>query len=318
MVRDRTGIIKAQKGGVSSGMIALISHSDCHGHDIEGHPERPARLRAIRDELIASGRISLVSEIEAPRARRADLERVHDPSYVDSIYDAAPEEGIVAIDMETMLCPGTLDAARRAAGAGIRAVDLVATGEFRSAFCAVRPPGHHAERSRAMGFCFFNNVAVAAAHAREKHGCSRVAIVDFDAHHGNGTEDIFRDDDSIFIASVFEHPWFPYSGLEETRPGIVNVPLPAGTDSSDWREAVSRRVLPQLRDSGADMLLFSAGFDGHARDPLGHFTLREDDFRWISRACREAVPAPVVSMLEGGYDLSALSRSVGAHIDGLI
>jgi len=296
----------------------MLSHPDCFGHVIEGHPERPERLRAIRDELVASGRIALVSEIEAPRASREDLERVHEPDYVRSIFAAAPDDGIVAMDMETMMCPGTLDAALRAAGSGIRAVDLVLSGEFGSAFCAIRPPGHHAERSRAMGFSFFHNLAVAAAYAREACGVERVAIVDFDVHHGNGSEDIFRDEESIFIASIFEHPWYPYSGLADVRSGIVNVPLPAGTDSAEWREAVSELVLPRLTESGAGLLLFSAGFDAHALDPLGHFQLREDDFRWITRACREALPVPVVSMLEGGYDLSALSRSVGAHIDALI
>lgn len=220
--------------------------------------------------------------------------------------------------METMLSPGTLDSALRAVGAGVHAVDLVAGGTFDTAFCPVRPPGHHAERSRAMGFCIFHNVAAAAAHALEEHDLERVAIVDFDVHHGNGTEDIFREDDRVFFASTFQHPWYPYSGLEETREDIVNVPLPPGTDGEAYRHAFSERILPGLAESGAELLFFSAGFDAHVSDPLGQFRLREEDFRWITRVCREALPVPAVSMLEGGYDLTALSRSVGAHLDGLV
>ncbi|NNF03914.1 MAG: histone deacetylase family protein [Rhodothermales bacterium] len=299
-------------------MIAYLSHPECLAHDTGAHPEQSARLHAVRDGLVATGRISLVSEIEAPIADVSQIVRVHDADYVNSIIDSAPEEGIVAMDMETILSAGSLKAAFRAVGAGIRSVDLVLDGEFGSAFCAVRPPGHHAEHTRAMGFCLFNNAAAAAAHALDVHGAGRVAIVDFDVHHGNGTEDIFRDDERVFLASVFEHPWYPYSGLEETRPGIVNVPLPAGTRSDAYRSAFSECVLEPLSTSGADLLVFSAGFDAHVRDPLGNFHLTEDDFRWITRSCRDALSVPVVSMLEGGYDLTALSRSVGAHLDGLL
>jgi acetoin utilization deacetylase AcuC-like enzyme len=288
----------------------------------EGHPEQPARLSAIFDRLIASGLEMIVRQIDAPLASREQLERVHDPRYVQSLFDRAPSHGLVMIDPDTAMGPHTLAAALRAAGAVVHGVDLVMQGEFDGVFCAVRPPGHHAERARAMGFCFFNNVAVGAAHALAAHGLERLAIVDFDVHHGNGTEQIFEAEPRVLFCSSFQHPFYPFTGHETDTPHIVNITMPAGSDGARFREEVERHWLHRLHEFEPQLLLISAGFDAHAEDDMSHIRLREPDYVWITRELKKIAEAHaqgrIVSTLEGGYNLSALGRSAVAHIDALL
>jgi acetoin utilization deacetylase AcuC-like enzyme len=298
---------------------AFISHADCMKHDVgEYHPECPARLTAIDDQLISSGIGQYLDRYDAPLAERQVLERVHPPEFVENVFRAAPERGLVHLDPDTAMSPGTLNAALRAAGAGVLAVDLVMDGRAENAFCSVRPPGHHATRDRAMGFCFFNNVAVAAAHALEARGLSRVAIIDFDVHHGNGTEHIFEGDERVLMVSSFQHPFYPYSGTEDPARNMVNVPLPAGTGSQGFRDVVADIWAPALRDFAPDMVLFSAGFDAHVEDDMAMLRLVDQDYAFVTRAVKEATDAStggkIVSVLEGGYALSALARSVVQHV----
>ena len=298
---------------------AFISHPLCLKHDMGAHhPECPARLHAIEDQLIASGLYSYLQHHDAPEVTREQLLRVHDAAYIDSIVAAAPSAGIIALDGDTLMNPFTYPAALRAAGAVVMAVDLVLAGKVENAFCNVRPPGHHAERGRAMGFCIFNNVAVGAAHALAAHGLSRVAIVDFDVHHGNGTEDIFRDEPRVMLCSTFQHPFYPYSGAETQLPHIVNVPLAAGTDGAGFRNAVTERCLPALQAFKPELLLVSAGFDAHREDDMSSMRLLEADYVWVTEQIKRIAElyaqARVVSVLEGGYELHALGRSAAAHI----
>lgn len=303
--------------------VALYAHPDCERHDMGGgHPEQPARLAAIRDALVASGTEQWLVHREAPLVEREALLRAHPAWYVDDLFAQAPEHGTRALDMETVMNAHTLAAARRAAGAGVAAVDAVLAGELAAAFCSVRPPGHHAERGTAMGFCFFSNVAVAALHALEAHGLERVAICDFDVHHGNGTEDIFDGDARVLFCSTFQHPLFPGSYRPDVPGRRAGCPLPAGTDGDGFRRAVEARWLPELDAFAPQLLLVSAGFDAHAADPLGGLKLREADFYWVTERIRDAADAHaggrVVSMLEGGYDLDALGRSAVAHVRALL
>jgi len=287
-----------------------------------GHPEQPARLSAIFDRLIASGLEMIVRQIDAPLATREQLERVHEPHYVQSVFDQAPTEGVIMLDPDTAMGPHTLAAALRAAGAVVHAVDLVMNREFQAVFCAVRPPGHHAERDRAMGFCFFNNVAVGAAHALAAHGLERVAIVDFDVHHGNGTEHIFETEPRVLFCSSFQHPFYPFTGHETDTPHIVNITLPAGSDGARFRDEVERHWLHRLHEFQPQLVLISAGFDAHAEDDMSHVRLREPDYIWITRELKKVADqyasGRIVSTLEGGYNLSALGRSAVAHIDALL
>jgi acetoin utilization deacetylase AcuC-like enzyme len=301
---------------------ALIRHRECLLHDMgEHHPECPDRLHAIEDQLIASGIISYLAEYEAPVATRAQLERVHSPDYVAALEACVPARGLTHLDPDTAMNPHSLGAARRAAGAAVLATDLVIGGQASAAFCCVRPPGHHAERRRAMGFCFFNNVAVAAAHALEAHGLERVAIVDFDVHHGNGTEDIFRDDLRVMMVSTFQHPFYPYSGTEGRSDRMVNIPLPAYTSGMGFREAVETFWLPALERFEPRMLFLSAGFDAHREDDMASLNLTEADYAWVTERVKEVArrhaEGRIVSVLEGGYALNALGRSVVAHIRAL-
>lgn len=303
--------------------IAYISHHDCALHDMgDGHPECPARLGAINDRLISSGLELALRHFDAPLATRRQLARVHDPDYVAGIFDEAPSQGMVRLDADTVMMPQTLNAALRAAGAGVLAVDLVMSGEVRAAFCGVRPPGHHAERHRAMGFCIFNNVAAAAAHALAEHGLERVAIVDFDVHHGNGTEDIFRSDPRVLFCSTFQHPFYPFSGTDTAAEHVVNLPLQAGSGGEQFRSAVEQRWLPALHAFRPQLLLISAGFDAHAEDEMGNLRLREADYAWVTDQLRDVADeysgGRIVSLLEGGYALSALGRSVAVHLDALL
>jgi acetoin utilization deacetylase AcuC-like enzyme len=298
---------------------ALITHRDCHLHDVGSyHPESPERLSAISDHLIAQGIDHYFIHYEAPLATFEQLMRVHSAAHLEHLKRSSPDLGVVHIDPDTAMNPHTWHAALRAAGAGVMAVDLVMAGEVQNAFCAVRPPGHHAERSNAMGFCFFNNIAVAAKHALKAHGLARVAIVDFDVHHGNGTEECFRNDMQVLMVSTFQHPFYPYSGTEQPAPNMVNIPLPGGTGGDEFCQVVNDLWLPRLREFKPEMIFISAGFDAHYEDDLGGLKLLEKDFAWVTEQIKqiadETAQGRIVSMLEGGYVLSALARSVSAHI----
>jgi acetoin utilization deacetylase AcuC-like enzyme len=299
--------------------IAFLTHGDCLLHDMGAtHPECPARLTAIENQLIASRLINTLQHVEARLATRVQLERVHAPDYVSALEQTAPARGLVHLDPDTAMNPHTMKAAKRAAGAAVLATDMVIRGEAEAAFCSVRPPGHHAERARAMGFCLFNNVAVAAAHALEGHGLKRVAIVDFDVHHGNGTEDIFQDDPRVLMVSTFQHPFYPYSGIEGRSERMVNIPLAAHSGSREFRDAVARHWLPALDAFRPEMLFVSAGFDAHRDDNMAMLNLVEADYAWVTQRIKEAAGRTaggrIVSVLEGGYELHALGRSVAAHL----
>jgi acetoin utilization deacetylase AcuC-like enzyme len=301
---------------------AFITHRDCWLHNMgTHHPECPERLGAINDRLIAAGLDMYLSFYDAPLATLEQLSRAHSPDYVQSLIDNVPEHGIRHLDPDTAMCPDTLKAALRSAGAGIHAVDLVMKGEIESAFCAVRPPGHHAERGKAMGFCFFNNVAVAAHHALAAHGLERVSIIDFDVHHGNGTEDIFAGDARCQMVSIFQHPFYPYSGTDKPAANMVNVPVPAGTRGDAFRQIISDIWVPALREFQPQMILISAGFDAHYEDDMGSLGLLEADYIWatqqIKGVAKDCGHQRIVSLLEGGYSLSSLARSVVSHIKAL-
>lgn len=298
---------------------AFITHRDCSLHDVGAyHPECPARLSAISDHLIAQGLDHYFAFHDAPLATFEQLMRVHPASHLERIKRASPSLGIAHLDPDTAMNPHTWQAALRAAGAGVLAVDLLMSGAAQNAFCAVRPPGHHAERANAMGFCLFNNIVVAARHALVAHGLERVAIVDFDVHHGNGTEDCCRNDERVLMVSIFQHPFYPYSGIGEPAANMLNVPLPAGTSGEEFRQVVEESWLPRLRAFAPQMVLISAGFDAHLEDDMGSMKLSEKDFAWVTeqllRIADESAGGRVVSMLEGGYVLSALARSAGAHL----
>jgi len=298
---------------------AFITHDDCLLHDMGAHhPEQPARLKAVEDQLIASGLIACLRHVEAPLAEREQLERVHAPGYVDALEEAAPHTGIVHLDPDTAMNPHTFRAALRAAGAAVLATDMVMRGEVSNAFCNIRPPGHHAERRRAMGFCLFNNVAVAAAHALERYGLERVAIVDFDVHHGNGTEDIFRDDPRVLMVSTFQYPFYPYSGIDGRSERMVNIPLAANSSGREFRAAVEQYWLPALEAFKPEMLFVSAGFDAHRDDDMAMLNLVEADYAWVTGKIKAVADhfaqGRIVSVLEGGYELHALGRSVMTHL----
>jgi acetoin utilization deacetylase AcuC-like enzyme len=297
----------------------LFTHPDCVLHEMgAGHPESPQRLKAILGALESSGLGARLGVREAPEATREQLERVHEPAHVDLIHETAPDRGYAYLDPDTSMNPRSLSAALRAAGAVVAATDAVLSGEIRNAFCAVRPPGHHATRARPMGFCLFNNVAIGAAHAIAVHGLERVAILDFDVHHGNGTEDAFHEDSRVMLCSSFQHPYYPYSGAESGNAHIVNTPLPAGTGSEGFRAAVERHWMPALDSFRPQLVLVSAGFDAHRDDPLAYLELEDEDYRWVTERLLELADrhagGRVVSTLEGGYDTAALARSVVQHV----
>lgn len=301
--------------------VYFISHPACMRHQAPApHPECPERLGAIEDQLIASGVEPWLYHREAPPATREQLLRVHEAAYLDAVAAAVPPPGRwVALDSgDTYFGEHSLEAAYRAAGAVVMGVDRVLGRDTHTAFCSVRPPGHHAGPGYGMGFCVFNNVAVGAAHALEAHGLSRVAIVDFDVHHGNGTEDIFRDDPRVLFCSSFQHPYYPHSGADTRSEHILNLPMPRGTDGAALRAAVAERWLPALDAFRPELILISAGFDGHLEDDMADFRLVEADYEWLTRELRAIASrhceGRIVSTLEGGYNLSALGRSVAAHL----
>jgi len=302
----------------------LLTHPACLKHDTGyGHPERADRLRAIDDALAAPSFKSLRRE-EAPLADLTVIERLHPKAYVEMVRAAIPKQDHAWLDPDTVVSPGSWEAALRATGAAIHAVDQVIVGKADNAFCAVRPPGHHAEPSRAMGFCLFNSVAIAALHARAAHGAKRVAVVDFDVHHGNGTQAAFWSDKDLFYGSTHQIPLFPGTGaLDETGGGnIFNAPLKPGDDGEDFRAAWQTRILPALDAFGPDVLLVSAGFDAHIKDPLAQLRLVEADFAWVTEKLLEAAAkhtgGKLVSTLEGGYDLDALASSTAIHVETLM
>jgi acetoin utilization deacetylase AcuC-like enzyme len=303
--------------------VAFISHKDCERHEMGArHPERPARLVAINDRLRAVGLDELLRHYEAPAVTREQLARVHDKDYIDWIYAQAPKEGVVWLDPDTGMNEHSLTAALHAAGAVVKAVDLVMAGEAEAVFCSVRPCGHHAERRRAMGFCIFNNIAVGAAHALAAHGLERIAIVDFDVHHGNGTEEIFREEPRVLFCSSFQHPFYPGTGADTVSRHIINIPLPAGTGGDGFRKAVEDHWLGALDAAKPQLLMISAGFDAHAEDDMAMLQLVEADYAWITDKLKAIADrhaeGRIVSALEGGYNLSALGRSVAIHVDRLI
>ncbi|MBK7815420.1 MAG: histone deacetylase family protein [Rhodocyclaceae bacterium] len=285
------------------------------------HPECPERLGAIQDRLIAAGLDLYLAHHEAPLAEMEQLLRVHPRPYIEMLEASSPAHGIHHLDPDTAMSPGTWQAALRAAGAGVMATDIVMRGEAPNAFCAVRPPGHHAERARAMGFCFFNNIAVAARHGIEQWGLKRVAIVDFDVHHGNGTEEIFAGDDKVLMVGTFQHPFYPYSGTEHPAANMCNVPVKAGTRGEGFREVIADVWLPRLRAHAPELIYISAGFDAHYEDDMASLGLVESDYAWVTEqlkgVARETAQGRIISMLEGGYSLSALARSVAAHVKAL-
>ena len=285
------------------------------------HPECPERLDAVHDHLVSSGLDALIAHHLAPEATRAQLERVHAAHYIDEIEAASPESGVCQLDPDTALNPDSLEAARRGAGALVLATDLVVAGECDAAFCAVRPPGHHATRDRAMGFCLFNNVAVGVAHALEHHGFTRAAVVDFDVHHGNGTEEIFAGDRRVLMTGTFQYPLYPYSGIDPLGPNMRNVPLAPGSGSDAFRKAFLDVCLPALDAHRPEIIFVSAGFDAHREDPLANLKLADQDFAWVTeelnRAAARHAGGRIVSTLEGGYALSALGRSATAHVRAL-
>ena len=305
-----------------------FTHADCRKHEMgPGHPECPERLGAIEDRLLISGVLDGLQSHEAPLAAIGDIELAHDRMLVaalrglseqlaDDVRAGGPP--YVQLDPDTAMNVHTWNAALRAAGAVIAATDSVLAGELENAFCAVRPPGHHAEGAKAMGFCFFNNIAIGAKYALERHGLKRVAIVDFDVHHGNGTEDIIRGDDRILMVSFFQHPLYPFTGTSASDANMVNVPVPAYTKGMEVRELIDTMWMPRLEEFKPEMIFISAGFDAHREDDLAQMRLNEQDYAWITErikdVARRHAKGRIVSALEGGYNLSALGRSVEAHL----
>ncbi|MBF7071953.1 histone deacetylase family protein [Glaciecola sp. MH2013] len=310
--------------------LVLVGSPACLLHDMDPeHPEQPARLHSINDQLLISGVELSLQFLDSQAATKEQLLLAHDKDFVEEVFNKSPSEGQQWLDDDTLMMPHSLTAALHAAGAGIEAVNKVLPREeecpefmpVTTAFCAVRPPGHHAEHARSGGFCIFNNIAIAARYALEVRGLKRVAIVDFDVHHGNGTEDIFKDDDRVMFCSSFQHPFYPFSGTDTTKAHIINTPIPAGTKGSEYRELV-HHWFAKLDEFKPELLFISAGFDAHAEDDLGHLRLQEADYEWISYELKAIADkhceGRIVSMLEGGYALGALARSVLTHIKVLM
>jgi acetoin utilization deacetylase AcuC-like enzyme len=303
----------------------LLTHPACLEHLMPaGHPERPDRLRVI-EQALEDERFQTLAREQAPRAPLEVVALAHPMDYVEAIRDAAPKEGLVHIDADTSMSPGSFEAALRGAGGAMHAVDEVMNQKAGNAFVAIRPPGHHAETARPMGFCLFNNAAIAARYAQNRYGVERAAVVDFDVHHGNGSQDIFWADKTVMYCSTHEMPLYPGTGaVSESgeHNNIVNAPLSAGDGGDAFREAFETVILPRLREFTPDILVISAGFDAHTRDPLANLNLVEADFSWVTKKLMEIADSSaqgrIVSLLEGGYDLQGLSRSVAAHVTALM
>jgi len=298
---------------------AYISHPDCHHHDTgEGHPENARRLSAIGDKLLASGLSDFIRHIDAPEVTQEQLLRAHTAGHLAAMAASMPQQGYVRLDPDTIVSSGTLQAAKRAAGAVIAAVDLLMAGQVNNAFCAVRPPGHHAESDRALGFCIYNNIAIGAAHALEAHGIEKVAIVDFDVHQGNGTEDILLKDERVLYCSIFQHPFFPFTPLPPKNERTISIPLDANAKSAEFRAAISDHWLPALERFKPEMIFISAGFDAHQDDDMSYISLTDADFHWVAeqivQVAKTHSSGRVVSVLEGGYELRSLARCVETHL----
>lgn len=303
--------------------VGIISHHKCNEHEMgDYHPESPKRMAAIQDQLIRSGLEYVVRQIDATPINKELIYLAHCPKYIDYIFDNAPTEGTFRIDDDTLMNNATLPAALLSAGAGINAVDKIMDKSLTAVFCATRPPGHHAEYDKGMGFCFFNNIAIAAAYAKEKYNLDRVAIVDFDVHHGNGTENIIKNKKGYLFCSTYQYPFYPFEMQESDTPPIINTPLKATSKGEDFRKAVREHWLPALHKFKPQMIFISAGFDAHIEDEMSSVSLTEADYRWVTDEIKlvadEYADGRIVSMLEGGYALSALGRSVVEHIKGLI
>ncbi|MFA6265043.1 MAG: histone deacetylase family protein [Pseudolabrys sp.] len=303
----------------------LVTHPACIEHEVPpGHPERPDRMRAV-EEALADERFQNLAREQAPMADGDIVSLAHPLEYFEAIREASPSEGMVRIDADTTMSPGSFEAALRCAGGAVLAVDEVMAGRVANAFVATRPPGHHAETAKPMGFCFFNNAAIAARYAQKKHGIERAAIVDFDVHHGNGSQDIFWSDSTVLYSSTHEMPLYPGTGAIGERGAfdtIVNAPLRAGDGGDQFREAFETVILPRLRRFGPDLIVISAGFDAHTRDPLANLNLVEADYAWVTKklmdVADETAKGRIVSLLEGGYDLQGLARSTAAHVNALM
>jgi acetoin utilization deacetylase AcuC-like enzyme len=298
---------------------AYVTHADCHDHDTgAGHPESAQRLSAIEDRFIENRVWDFLKSVDAPEVTREQLLRVHTSRHLDNVEASIPRTGYARLDQDTVVSPGSLTAARRAAGAVVAAVDLVMDGTFDTAFCGVRPPGHHAERDRLLGFCLYNNLAVGAAHALEAHGLERIAVLDFDVHQGNGTEDIFVGDDRVLYCATFEHPFFPFTTPPENSERVVSIPLNASARSAQFRSAIHDHWLPALDKFRPQLIFVSAGFDAHRDDEMSHVSLTDGDFRWVAevimKVARRHASGRVISALEGGYEIHSLARCVEAHV----
>ncbi|TMP37714.1 histone deacetylase family protein [Pseudoalteromonas rubra] len=299
---------------------ALITHPLCRKHKmIADHPECPERLDAISDRILASGLDVAIEYKTAPKATLEDIARVHDQAHISRVYEALPESGLAELDGDTWLCPDSMKAIERAVGAGILAVDEVLAGKLDAAFCAVRPPGHHANQYSSSGFCVFNNLAIAVAYAKQQ-GVERIAVLDIDVHHGNGTQDIVRDDPQVLFCSLFQYPFYPNTAIENTD-SVLNSPLPAGSDGRDFRALVEQQWLPRLKTFSPQLIFISAGFDGHLEDDMGGLSFVEQDYVWFTEQVIAFAKAQsclgIISYLEGGYDLSSLGRSVECHVRAL-
>ncbi|MFC3285277.1 histone deacetylase family protein [Litchfieldella rifensis] len=304
-------------------ITSYISHPHCHDHHMgPEHPESPLRLEAIRARLALTGVLQQTMQSDAKPATDEQLSRVHPDRHLQALARCVPEHGLVALDGDTLMNPASLSAARLAAGAVVRGVDQVFRGQADNVFCAVRPPGHHAEVTDPMGFCFINNIAVGAAHARARHGAERVAILDFDVHQGNGTVDIFKGDPNVLVCSSFQYPFYPWRYLRSEWHNIINTPLAAGSGSDEFRQAIEDDWLPALHAFKPELVLVSAGFDAHRNDPLAELCLEEDDYYWVTRLAMEIAALyadnRLVSVLEGGYDLESLGRCAEAHVKALL